>query len=409
MLGFKQYLQESKNTHMEHLEDNILNNGVDGTRDSINFLRALRDMLAGGSKSRVNVTVKWDGAPAVFAGIDPSDGKFFVAKKGIFNKNPKVYKTAADVDADTSGDLNSKLKLALAELPKLGIKGVVQGDFLYAKEDLKVVDIEGEPHITFHPNTIVYTVPKNSELGKEILGSKIGVVWHTTYRGSSFEEMSASFGEEIASGLKKVKGVWSVDAMYRDLSGTANLTKKETEQVTKILSAAGKKFNTIKRQTLDGISQNDDTLQKVKTFVNSKIRVGERIKNPRKLAKDLTAYIDDYYEKQAATRKTEKGKAAQRQKKDATLEYFKRTPESQITAMFELYNLLIDAKHMLIGKLDRAKSIGTFLRTKDGYEVTKQEGFVAIDRMGKNAVKLVDRLEFSNANFSDRYIKGWQK
>ena len=409
MLSFKNYLAESKNTHMEHLEDNILNNGVEGTRQSINFLRSFRDMLAGTSKSKVNVTVKWDGAPAVFAGIDPSDGKFFVAKKGIFNKNPKVYKTNKDIDDDTKGDLNTKLKLALAELPKLGIKGVVQGDFLYAKEDLKVVDIEGEPHITFHPNTIVYAVPQNSDLGKQILSSKIGVVWHTTYRGSSFAEMSASFGEEIASDLKKTKSVWSVDALYRDLSGTATLTKKETDEVTKILSAAGKKFNTIKKETLNGISQNEDTLVRVKTFVNSKIRQGERIKSPRKLAKDLTQYIDDYYEKQAATRKTAKGKAAQRGKKDATLQYFKRTPESQITAMFELYNLLIDAKHVLIGKLDRAKSIGTFLKTKDGYEVTKQEGFVAIDHMGKNAVKLVDRLEFSNANFSDKYIKGWQK
>lgn len=409
MLSFKQYLSESKNTHMEHLEDNILNNGVEGTRQSINFLRSLRDMLAGGSKSRVNVTVKWDGAPAVFAGIDPSDGKFFVAKKGIFNKNPKVYKTAADVDADTKGDLNTKLKLALAELPSLGIKGVVQGDFLYAKEDLKEINIDGEPHITFHPNTIVYAVPKSSDLGKEILGSKLGVVWHTVYRGSEFAEMSASFGEEIASSLKKVKGVWSVDAMYRDLSGTANLTKKETDQVTKMLSEAGKKFNTIKATTLNGISDNPETLGKVKTFVNSKIRQGERIKNPRKMAKDLMSYIDDYYEKQAATRKTEKGKSVQRAKKNSTLEYFNRTPESQITAMFELYNLLIDAKHVLIGKLDRAKNIGTFLKTKDGYEVTKQEGFVAIDRMGKNAVKLVDRLEFSNANFSDKYIKGWQK
>lgn len=281
MLTFKSYLSESKNTHMEHLEDNILNNGVDGTRDSINFLRSLRDMLAGTAKSKVNVTVKWDGAPAVFAGIDPSDGKFFVAKKGIFNKNPKVYKTAADVDADTSGDLNTKLKLALAELPKLGIKGVVQGDFLYAKEDLKVVDIEGEPHITFHPNTIVYAVPKNSALGKEILGSKIGVVWHTTYRGDSFESMSASFGEEIASGLKKVKGVWSVDALYRDVSGTANFTADETAEVTAILSQAGRLFNTIKRETFNGISDNDDTLIKVKTFVNSKIRQGERIKNTK--------------------------------------------------------------------------------------------------------------------------------
>jgi len=409
MLRFKQFLNESKNTHMEHLEDNILNNGVAGTRDSINFLRALRDMLDGSSKGAVNVTVKWDGAPAVFAGVDPSDGKFFVAKKGIFNKNPKVYKTNADIDADTKGDLNDKLKLALAELPKLGIKGVVQGDFLYAKDDIKETTIDGESYITFHPNTIVYAVPKSSDLAKQILASKIGVVWHTTYRGSSFEEMSASFGEEIASGLQQTKSVWSVDAVYKDVSGTATFTKKESAEVTKILSAAGKKFNSIRKNTLDGISRNDDTLMKVKTFVNSKVRAGERIRDPKKFAKDLIQYIDDYYEKEAEKRKTEKGKAAQRQKKDATLQYFTRTPESQIVAMFELYNLIIDAKHMIIRKLDKAKSVGTFLKTKDGYEVTEQEGFVAIDRTGKNSVKLVDRLGFSNANFSDKYIKGWQK
>ena len=409
MKTFKQHLSESKNTHMEHLEDNILNAGVEGTRDSINFLRSLRDMLAGSSKSKVNVSVKWDGAPAVFAGRDPSDGRFFVAKKGIFNKNPKVYKTDADIDADTSGDLNAKLKLALAEFKKLGIKGVVQGDFLYDKNDLKTVDIKGEPHITFHPNTIVYAVPKASDLGQEILRSNIGVVWHTTYRGSSFEEMSASFGEEIASGLKTSKTVWSVDATYKDVSGTANMTKKETDAVTKQLSEAGKLFNKIKAETLNGVAENPETLMRVKTFINSKIRVGERIKNTKKFVDDLEVYIDDYYEKQAAGRKTDKGKSAQREKKNATLEYFRKTPKSQIVAMFDLYNLIIDAKHTIIRKLDKAKNIGTFLKTADGYQVTEQEGFVAIDKMGKNAVKLVDRLEFSNANFSDKYIKGWQK
>ena len=410
MQSFKTFITESKNTHMEHLEDNILNAGVEGTRDSINFLRSLRDMLAGTAKSKVNVTVKWDGAPAVFAGIDPSDKKFFVAKKGIFNKNPKVYKTPAEIDADIpSGDLNTKLKLALAELPKLGIKGVVQGDFLYAKEDLKVVDIEGEPHITFHPNTIVYTVPKNSKLGKQILGSKIGVVWHTTYRGSSFEEMSASFGEEIATGLKQTKSVWSVDAFYKDVSGTANFTKAETAEVTAILSQAGKLFRTIKKETLNGISDNEDTLIRIKTFVNSKIRAGERIRNTKAFVNDLEKYIADYYQKEADKLKTEKGKAGKFAKRDATLEYFRKTPTSQIVAVFDLYNLIIDAKHMIIRKLDKAKTIGTFLKTADGYKVTEQEGFVAIDKMGKNAVKLIDRLEFSNANFSDKYIKGWQK
>ena len=93
---------------MEHLEDSILNHGVNGTRDAINFLRSLRDMLAGTAKSKVNVSVKWDGAPAIFCGTDPSDGKFFVAKKGIFNKNPMVYKTNADIDADTVGKDNGR-------------------------------------------------------------------------------------------------------------------------------------------------------------------------------------------------------------------------------------------------------------------------------------------------------------
>jgi hypothetical protein len=409
MLTFKEYLTEDKNVHMEHLEDSILNLGVDGTRSAINFLRSLRDMLAGRSKSKVNVTVKWDGAPAVFAGIDPSDGKFFVAKKGIFNKNPKVYKTNADIDADTSGDLNTKLKLALAELPKLGIKGVIQGDFLYAKEDLKEVDIGGEPHITFHPNTIVYAVPKDSGLAKEILRSKIGVVWHTRYRGDSFETMSASFGEEIASGLKKVSGVWSVDAMYKDVSGTATFTADETEKVTAILSRAGKLFNTISRDTLNGISANDERLVRVKTFVNSKIRQGERVRNPSVFVKDMIQFIENYYQKEADKKKTASGKKAAMDKRDAVMEYFDKTPQTQLVAMFELYNLIIDAKHMIINKLDKAKRIGTFLKTSDGYRVTGQEGFVAIDKLGKNAVKLVDRLEFSKANFSPEYIKGWTR
>ena len=409
MLSFNQYLIEEKNVHMEHLEDSILNLGVNGSRDAINFLRSLRDMLAGRSKRNVNISVKWDGAPAIFAGIDPSDGKFFVAKKGIFNKNPKVYKTPEDVDADTSGDLNTKLKLALAELPKLGIKGVVQGDFLYAKEDLKTVQIDGKPHITFHPNTIVYAVPQDSELGQEILRSKIGVVWHTTYRGSRFEEMSASFGEEIASGFKKTKGVWSVDAVYKDVSGSANFTEDETKKVTKILSDAGKTFRKIKKETFQGISENPERLMRVKTFINSKIREGEKIRNTKTFVDDMIKFIENYYQKEADKKKTEKGKQSQMQKRDEVLEYFNKTQRSQIVSMFDLYNMIIEAKEMIITKLDKAKRVGTFLKTADGYKVTEQEGFVAIDRLGKNAVKLVNRLEFSKANFSDQYIKGWQR
>jgi len=409
MLRFKHYLSESKNTHLEHLEDAVLNAGVDGAREAINFLRAVRDMLSGDTKAPVNVTVKWDGAPAVFAGIDPSDGKFFVAKKGIFNKNPKIYKTPQDVDADTSGDLNTKLKLALEHLPALGIKGVVQGDFLYSRDDIKEVDIDGEPHITFHPNTIVYAIPKKSELAKTILKSRIGVVWHTTYRGESLDTMSANFGEEIASGLKKTREVWSVDAIYRDVSGSATFTQKETEEVTKILSNAGKLFRSLDRKTINGISEHPERLMRVKTFVNSKVRQGERIRNTKAFTKDLVKYINEYYGKEEDKRKSEAGKSVQRQKRDDVLSFFNEVKERDLVRLFDMYNLLVDAKLIIVKKLDKAKEINTLLLTPNGYEVTGQEGFVAIDHTGKNAVKLVDRLQFSHANFSPDIIKGWQK
>jgi hypothetical protein len=402
-------LAEAKNTHMEHLEDNILNGGIVGTRQAINFLQALRDMLAGKSSNRVNVTIKWDGAPAVFAGQDPSDGKFFVAKKGIFNKNPKVYKTHADVDEDTSGELNTKLKLALDHLPELGIKGVVQGDFLYAREDIKEVKIDGEQYITFHPNTIVYAIPKNSLLAKQILASRIGVVWHTTYRGESFETMSASFGEEIATKFKKSKNVWAVDAMYKDVSGSATMTEAETEQVTKILSDAGKIFSKLQRNTLEGISDNEDLLMRVKAFINTKVREGQRIGNTTKFVDDLVTYLTTHYRKEIDKLKTPAGKVKAEEKTKEVMRYFVETDKSQIVAMFDLYNHIVDAKLIIVRKLDKAKQVGTFIRTADGYKVTEQEGFVAIDHLGKNAVKLIDRLQFSHANFSPDTIKGWQK
>ena len=410
MLRFRTYLTEvvnNKNTHLEHLEDSVLNGGVDGTREAINFLRAIRDMLAGEAKSSVNITVKFDGAPAVFAGIDPNDGQFFVAKKGIFNKNPKVYKTPEEIDADTSGDLNSKMKLALEHLPALGIKGVVQGDFLYSREDIKEVDIDGEPHITFHPNTIVYAIPKKSELAKEILRSRIGVVWHTTYRGDSFETMRASFGEEIASNLKKTQEVWSVDAVYRDISGSATFTEKETEEVTRLLSQAGKLFRKLDRKTLNGISNHPERLMRVKTYVNSKVREGQRIKDTKKFVEGLIDYINEYYGKEEAKRKSEKGKETQRQKRDDVLSFFNDTDTRDLKTMFDMYNLIVDAKLIIVKKLDKAKRINTLLLTPNGYEVTGQEGFVAIDHTGENAVKLVDRLQFSYANFSPEIIKGF--
>jgi hypothetical protein len=408
MLSFNKFLTEQKNTHMEHLEDAVLNGGVIGARQAINVLRSMRDMLSGSSSRGVSTTVKWDGAPAIFAGQDPSDGKFFVAKKGVFAKNPKIYKTNAEVDADTSGELADKLKLALKYLPELGITGVIQGDFLYSKSDLKSETYEGEKVITFHPNTIVYAVPANSDMAKAIKASKMGVVWHTTYSGSSFETMKASFGKSISSGLKKSKNVWFVDPEFTDISGKATFTEKETKEVTKYISNAGKLFKKIDSKTLNAISNNPELLRLTKVHFNTKVRAGQKVKNTKSHVRDLIRYINGHFEKEADKRKTAKGKKVQTDKRDDVLKFFLTGNSKNLEVIFDLMNQLIDAKEMIIQKMDQASSIGTLLRTKDGFIVTAPEGYVAIDNDG-SALKLVNRMKFSHANFSNDYIKGWDK
>ena len=407
-MSFKRYLEEQKNTHMEHAEDLVLNAGVQGARMAINYFQGVRDMLAGHSKRAMNLTVKWDGAPAVFAGVDPTDGKFFVAKKGIFNKNPKVYKTPAEIDADTSGDLATKLKMALNHFKDLGIKGVVQGDLLYTHDTIDHTEIDGEAYITFQPNTIVYAVPANSKLAKQILRSKIGVVWHTSYAGDSFETMKASFGQAISTKLNNSASVWHTDATFKDVSGAATFTDAETKALTAVLSRAGIIFNTIPAATLNDISDNDEFLMRVKTYNNSKVRAGEKITNTTAHVTGLMNFIHNYYQNEANKKKTDKGKQVQLDKQKEMLRYFTNHSKHDIVKVFDLMNLMVDCKDMVIRKLNMVQSLRTFLRTTDGFRTTSPEGYVAIDHIG-NAVKLVDRLEFSKANFSPDIIKGWQK
>ena len=410
MKSYKNYIAEAaQNLHMTHLEDAVIDGGVTGTRNVINYLRNIRDMLSGNTSAPVSMTTKWDGAPAIFAGIDPSDGKFFVAKKGVFNKTPKLYKTDAEIDNDLKGDLNTKFKIALKELAKIGIEGVVQGDFLYSKSDLKTETIDGEPHVTFHPNTIVYAVPKNSSLGKKISASEIGVVWHTTYGGASLETMSASFGQAISTKLKDVKTVWHVDATFKDESGNATMTKAETDDITAMLSTAGSMFRKIDAKILNEFGKNEDLNQKVNTYINSKVRDGQRIGAVKPFVLGLQKYIQDYYKKAADARKTPAGKKVQMDKASAALAIFQRQNIKKIEEIFALYDKLVDIKYVIINKLNKVEGITTLLKTTKGFEVTGQEGFVAIDHYGKNALKLVDRLGFSKANFSSEYIKGWQK
>lgn len=415
MKTFSDYITEAskdgKNTHMTHIEDRVIYGGVKGSREAILALRSLRDMIAGKVNGvSTNVTVKWDGAPAVFAGIDPSDGKFFVAKKGIFNKEPKVYKSEKDVRDDTSGDLADKLVIAFNELKDLGIKNVIQGDIMFTKGDIAAESIDGEKYITFQPNTLVYAVPANSDLAKTIKKANLGVVWHTTYKGDTFESMTASYGVDIRS-LKSKSSVWSKDANLpvKDLTGVATLTKVDTDEVTEQLSKAGKIFQKIKSTTLKELENNPSLASKIETFNNTLVRKKERIQSTSKHVNDLIAWFDKKHKAEYKKRKSDKGKRDIALKNENEMKFFSKENRKNLDMMFQLMNAIVDAKLIIINKLDRLKEIDTFIRTRNGFKVTGSEGFVAIDNDNSGAVKLVDRLEFSTNNFSPDVIKGWER
>jgi hypothetical protein len=399
-----------KNLHLEHIEDEILNYGIDGGRASINFIQSLRDMFAGASRSSINMTVKWDGAPAIFAGIDPADGKFFVGKKSVFNVEPQLYKTNADIDKYTSGDLNNKFKVALAEFPKLGIKGVLQGDLMFTN-DVSTDSIDGKKYYTFQPNTIVYAVDVDSDFGSQINKAKIGVVWHTTYTGSDLQTMKASFGVNI-SGLKNVSSIWQDDATYKDISGSATFTEKETDAITKELSIAGKTFKTINSSLLKRFLDLQDGFTGVlvglslKTYNNTKVREGQAITNPKAHANGYGKYVNMKLQDIVNDKKSDKGKDKYKNlQKEYKREVMKHI--GNLSNILEFQNAIIAAKMLVIRKLNRVKSIGTFIKTANGFKVVNPEGYVAIDRVSGNAVKLVDRMEFSYNNFTA--AKAWDK
>ena len=407
MYSFKQYLNEAKNTHLEHLEDEIINNGYEGGLNAIEFLKSLRNMLMGSSGRKVNLSVKWDGAPAVICGVNPENGKFFVGSKSVFNVTPKINYTPADIRKNHTGGLADKLQVALRELRKLNIKGVVQGDFLYTPDEIKTATIRGEKVITFTPNTITYAIPSDSNLANRILKSKMGIIFHTSYTGRKMSDLKANFGVNI-SRFSKTPAVFFDDAGYKDTSGSSTFTELESDQYDALLrmamgsiSKSKGVLNLMKRQTnLLSVGA------RLKIFFNDFIRKGQTIAGVKKLQTQFRTYYSKVLNDEINKRKTKSAKDRFTAQKEEGLKFIDKY-EDQIYFAIASYVTLQRTKNYLVNKMNKIKSIGTFIQKGNGFEVTNPEGYVAVDRLG-NAVKLVDRLEFSTANFtvSKNWIKG---
>ena len=406
MFSFKGFITSEKNTHLEHLEDDIINRGSDGGRNAVNFLKSVRNMLAGSSSGRVNMSVKWDGAPAIICGINPENGKFFVGTKSVFNVTPKINYTPSDIRKNHSGPVADKLNVCLRELKRLGITGIYQGDLLFTKGDLKSAVIDGEKMITFTPNTITYAVPSDSSIGRRIARARLGIVFHTYYTGKDMKSLTAGFG--TVSGKSGSSSVFLASAGYTDTSGSSTFTSSELSSFDALLRMAQGSLS--KAAPLLDIMKSNDSLSvgfRLKAFFNYYIKNSKGTSMAK--VKTLQEMFREYYEQilraEIDARKTESGKQKYKEALKTNLKFIDRN-QSALYFAIASHVSLGNAKNFLIQKLSQIQSIGHFIRTSSGYRVTNPEGFVAVNKSA-GAVKLVDRLEFSRANFT--IAKDWVK
>jgi len=393
-----------KNTHLEHLEDNILNDGSQGGKEAVAFLRSLGEMLDQGS-AEARVTVKWDGAPAIICGVNPDNGRFFVGTKSVFNKvSPKISYSENDVDSlYPPGQLAEKLKSAYKYLSTLSIPNVVQGDLLFTDDKYEAV-IGGDTCIAFQPNTIVYAVPKDTDIGRKIDEAKFGIVFHTQYNGRTLDSMSASFGDINIQGNTDV---FVTSSDFKNASGEANMTRAEKTTYTNLVNKTEGSLKQASRflDLMKTNNMNKFTLSIMfKTFFNRYVREGRSLVGARATARDFAQYFSNALDKEIDSKKMKSTKDKYLELKNKGLKFINDNQQAIYMTVASYMNLQA-AKNFMIRKLQKVNTFGTFLRTPDGYRVTAPEGFVAI-RSGR-ALKLVDRLEFSRANFTAD--KNWDK
>ena len=406
MLGFKYYfpLYEAAgpNKHLTHLEELILTNGKEGATRAIQYLQALTEVLDSDTPSAVNTTVKYDGAPAVIVGVDPN-GNFFVGSKSVFAKVPKINYSINDIKQNHSHapGLVDKLIQTFVHFKGVNFNSTYQGDFLFDDEIKEVNTIDGEDHVIFKPNTIVYAVPTDSEEGQKIVNAKIGVVFHTEYDVNLDEEgiprfTTKKFGVDVTN-INPGPSVYVKDAYFESDAGYVTLTDEETNLVTSYINSANQALSNI-----DFDAASEKMLANINTYINTEIRGGEFLGDGAVSFQKFVEWFTGRIDKQISTLKSDAG-IERATKAKATLLSLVEAAKEDILNIFEFQKAVKQAKDIFIQKYNnmmQGVSMKHYLFEPNGdLVVTEPEGYVAIDATG-NAVKFVDRLEFSRANFA---------
>ena len=394
--------------HLEHLGDEMLNYGVEGCMAAVSFLQEIRKML-GCDNSTGFMQTKWDGVPSVVCGIDPLTGEFFIGTKSVFNKEePKIAASEGGVDMfyGHQPDLAKKLKLCFKYFSQLGITGVIQGDFLADKSDVKTETVNGERLYTFGNQALTYGIPVDHPIGKKIKNAEVIIVFHTHYTGDDVPVMQAKAG--VGETLKEIKEVAIINndtPMHK-----VGLNHQEEINFDKMISAIEKNCKEcgdfLDQLVLFSGTKGDEkyhVASYVKQFFNSEIKAARAIGD---VSKTFASLYNFYYDKTKALVDKIKTPATKAQKSKLIhhSQNYLRENEDKFKAMITLYKKIQESKQFIIDKLDKLETFRTFALTDNGYKVTGPEGYV-LHKDG-DMVKLVNRLEFSYINFT--LAKKWR-
>ena len=383
--------------HLEHLEDEMLNYGVDGCMAAVSFLKELRKMM-GQQESSGFMQTKWDGAPSVICGTDPNTGMFFVGTKSVFNKtDPKLCYSEEQIDGWYEGDLAEKLKFSLRYFSQLDIEGVVQGDLLFTS-DIRKENVNGEQLYTFRPNTITYGIPVDHDIGKKASRAKIGVVFHTHYTGNELSTMQARAGAKVKESADVL--VVQNDTPMNRVGFSKQEMRKFDNYISKIermCQICGDFLNELVGATGTTGDAKFHIASYLKQFFNNEIKNARSIGNIDESLYDLANFYHEKMSKELAKIKTVDNLTKKRNLVYQSENYLVNNVY-KFKAMLTLYKELQAVKQMVIDKLDHLEEFRTFVQTDKGYKVTTPEGYV-LHKDG-SMIKFVNRQEFAYNNFT---------
>lgn len=382
MKTFKEFLLEQvevdgKLKHLQHAEDLHIDNGAAGFHHAVATLKHAKEHVESGHENK-DITQKIDGAPSVVLGHHPETGKLFVASKSAFNKTPKINYTHEDIERNHghAPGLVHKLKTVLDHAHKILPKhGVFQGDVLHSGDDVT----HGKDKASFKPNTITYTAHgKDADAVKK---SKVGIALHTEYKGKTLEDMKAGPIEDH-SVFKKHPDVFNAPVTFK--STGAKMSTSASKKFHNHLDAAGDAHVKINH---DHVSPHTGHIN---TYVNQTVRNGTTPTHA-----GLIEHMQANKEKAVASVKTEKAKAQKAEHHDALIAAATGEHKDSLTHAFTVHKHLQAAKDMLVGHMDKTHE---GLESRINGKKVGPEGYVS--NHGDKMVKLVNRSQFSAANFA---------